>query len=321
MKYTDIISYCCDSYERGGIGGVARYDYTLSLVFKSRKFFKGPQEKGKILRYLAKCKNPVVLVDNHLSCDIPNKYDVFILHHGSAATTAERNPDWGEPWRSLCTKGQEKMLDYRDPKKTIMISTSISCKVDFLRHFGEKYAKFRVIDHLNTSELDENIYKKKFNIKPVVLGNWCHVKKGSKVIPVIKDKLGDKFIFNQLRCSMKNGDIEQFNKEKQKIYVDSDIFLQISSSEGNSFATLDALICGLVIVASDVGLFFRDVPDDCFVKMDWRRQDDPDYVKKCLEKAWENREELSKNARKWYFENCNMEMFKEKWHKILEKGI
>lgn len=321
MTYTDIVSYCCDSYERGGTGGVARYDYTLSLAFKDRKFFKGPEEKGKMLRYLKKCKNPIVLADNHLSCDIPNQYDVFILHHGCAETTAQRNPDWGEPWKSLCTRGQRKMLDTRDPKNTIMISTSISCKDDFKRHFGEKYTKFRIIDHLNASELDENVYKKTFNPKPKVLGNWCHVKKGSKIIPVIKQKIGDKFQFNQLNVSMKNGDIQNFNKQKQQIYINHDIFLQISSSEGNSFATLDALICGLVVVASDVGLFYKDVPDNCFVKMDWRRQDDPNYVRKCLEKAWENREELSKNARKWYLENCGMKRFKTDWKKIIERGV
>ena len=30
--------------------------------------------------------------------------------------------------------------------------------------------------------------------------------------------------------------------------------------------TLDALLCGLIVVSTNVGLFFKDVPDDCFVK-------------------------------------------------------
>ena len=58
-------------------------------------------------------------------------------------------------------------------------------------------------------------------------------------------------------------------KRKQNIYLQSDIFLQISNSEGNSYATLDALICGLPIVSSNVGLFYKDVPEDCFVKLEW----------------------------------------------------
>jgi hypothetical protein len=315
--YSDIVSYCCDSYERGGTGGVARYDHTLSLVFPDRKFFKGPQEKRELVKYLRGCKNPVVLVDNHLSCDVPNKYPVFILHHGCAATTAERNPDWEEPWKSLCTGGQARMLDYRDPETTTMVSTSISCKVDFERHFEEKYTKFKVIDLLNSSELDQEKWKNgKWNQKPIVLGNWSHVKKGSKVIEKVK-QISRNFEFRQLNVRMSGRNIKKFNKEKQDIYLDSDIFLQISSSEGNSFATLDALLCGIPIVASNVGLFYEDVPEDCFVKMDWRRQSNPGYVKKCLEKAWNNREELSKKGREWYLKNCGMDIFKRKWESIL----
>ena len=75
-------------------------------------------------------------------------------------------------------------------------------------------------------------------------------------------------------------------------------------SEGNSYATLDAVMCGLVIVATDVGLFFKDVPDNCFVRLDWRRCGDIEYVKERIEYGWNNREKLSKNIRKWYMEHC-----------------
>lgn len=321
MRYSEIISYCCGAYENGNFGGVARYDYTLSLVFPNRKFFKGPEEKGKMISYLKKCNNPIVLADNHLSCDVPNEYPVFILHHGCAMTTSERNPDWGEPWKSLCTKGQQRMVKYRNPKNTVMISTSKSCRDDFEKYLGKEYTKFKIIDLLNTSELDEVRWKNgKFNNHPVVLGNWNHIKKGSRVMPRVIKEMEKDFCFRQLnvKAQGKNRkEIDDFNQKKQDIYLESDIFLQISTSEGNAFSSLDALLCGLVVVASDVGKFYGDVPDDCFVKMDWRRQEDPVYVKKCLEKAWKNKEEYSKNARKWYLENCQMSMFKKKWNEIL----
>jgi len=86
------------------------------------------------------------------------------------------------------------------------------------------------------------------------------------------------FTFKQLQVYLRNS-IEDFNQEKQKIYVNSDIFLQLSVSEGNSYATLDAVMCGLVIIATDVGLFFKDVPDDCFVRLDWRRLGDIPILK------------------------------------------
>ena len=88
------------------------------------------------------------------------------------------------------------------------------------------------------------------------------------------------------------------------MYIDADIFLQISNSEGNSYATLDALLCGLPIVSSNVGLFYKDVPEDCYVKLEWEKNGDADYVEKKIKYAWDNKELLSKKARDWYMKNC-----------------
>ena len=84
------------------------------------------------------------------------------------------------------------------------------------------------------------------------------------------------------------------------------MFLQISNSEGYSNAALDALLCGLPVVSSNVGLFYNDLPEDCFVKIPWEKNDDVEFVQEKLQYAWTHREELSKNARKWYLENCNL---------------
>ena len=302
-EFTDIISYCCGSYEGGDFGGVARFDYQLSKIFPQKKFFKGVEQKNLLLKYLEKCTNPLIITDNHLSCDIPNKYKIFLVHHGCARTTADRNPDWGEPWRSLCVNGQNKMLEYRDVKTTKIISISKACSDDFAKFYGEKYTKFNRIEIPNPSELDESRFKKSFNSKPVILGNWNHVKKGKNLLPRLKDQLKN-YEFKQLSVHPNNRDFNDFNKRKQDIYLNTDIFLQISNSEGNSYATNDALICGLVVVASDVGLFYKDVPDDCFVRLDWRKNGDVKYVKERLEYAWKNKEKLSNNARKWYMENA-----------------
>ena len=306
-----IIHYCCGSYFNGDFGGVARFDYQLWKIFPKRVFFQGPKQKNNMLEYLKKYKNPLVFTDNQLACDVPNNYKLFIVHHGCAKTTLSRNPDWGEPWRSLCTKGQDKMLDHRDPKNTKIISISQACTDDFIKYYEDKYTKFKRIDILHPSELDENRYKKDFNDKPIILGNWSHVKKGQKLIPNLSKKLTD-FKFKQLNIKPRGNNFDDFNRRKQDIYLESDIFLQISNSEGNSYATLDAMICGLVIVASNVGLFYKDVPGDCFIKLDWEKNGDADYVKNKIEEAWRRREELSKNCRKWYLDNCNFSGWKNK---------
>jgi hypothetical protein len=313
---TQVVHYCCDTFETGAVGGVARYDYQIKLAFPNRRFFKGPQHKVQMLAFLEQCGEVVVITDNHLACDIPNKYRCLLVHHGCAMTTSTRNPDWGEPWRSLCTNGQNRMLDMRDPSMTDIISISRACTDDFINFYGEKYTKFNRIPLLHPSELDENRYKQTWNRSPVVLGNWYGLKKGERLLPILKNKITN-FNFQQLDVRIDNRGIENFNKRKQKIYLDADIFLQISNSEGNSYATLDALICGLVVVASNVGLFYADIPEDCFVKIDWERNGDAKYVEEKLRYAWDNRVELGENAREWYMKNCRLSGWIEKMREIV----
>lgn len=314
MQNYTVISYCCGTWP--STGGVARYDTQLNIIFPKRVFFAGPQEKGKMLHFLKKCKNPIVITDNHLSCDIPTGYPVLLVHHGCAMVTAERTPSWDPYWKNLCCNGQNKMLNYRNPSNTWIISISQACTDDFTRIYKDEYTKFKNFKVLHPSELNEKVVKNKFNDKPIILGNWNHPKKGGNIIDKLKNN--DFFKFEQLNVYPANNEpLEYFNKRKQEIYLNSDIFLQLSVSEGNSYATLDALACGLVVVASNVGLFYSDVPEDCFVKIEWERNGDVDYVIQKLNYAWENREKLSENARKWYLQNCNFADWKNKMYKIV----
>ena len=311
-----IIHYCCGSYYKGNYGGVARYDYHISLAFPNYKHFTGPKQKNEMLEYLKKVKNPLVITDNHLACDIPNEYNILLVHHGCAMTTSTRNPDWGEPWKSLCTNGQNKMLDYRKPDTTKIISISQSCTDDFIKYYGDKYLRFDRIPILHPSELDEKKVKKSWNKNPVILGNWIGVKKGQGLLPYLKKNIPE-IKFMQLNVKLDNNGIYNFNQRKQQIYLNSDIFLQISNSEGNSYASLDALICGIPVVASDVGLFYRDIPDDCFVKIDWKRNGDVKYIEEKLKYAWENRVELGRKGREWYMKNCRIVDWKKKMQALV----
>ncbi len=316
----ELISYCCGTYDEGSTGGVGRFEHDFQLIFPDRKFFEGPRQKREMLSYLSRCKNPLIVTDNHLSCDIPNKYMTIVVHHGCAEVTSERNPTWGEPWRSLCTNGQRKMLDYRKPEKTLFVSTSISCTKDFERCFGDKYTKFKVVDIRLTSEFDEKRYKEKWNDSPVIMGSWSHVKKGRDCIERIKSRMKE-YQFKNLSVKLYGKDYERFFREKQDGYLSSDIYLLLSNSEGTPYAALDAMACGLVIVATNVGIFEYDVPEDCFVKMDWRRVSDPNYVKKKVDEGWERRDELGKKAREWYLKNSSRGYFNSKWKKLINEFI
>ncbi len=314
----DIIHYCDGAYHRGQIGGVARYDYQIWLAFPTRVFFKGPQERNKMLEYVKSCKNPLIITDNHLSCDIPNNYNILLVHHGVAKTHADREPDWNEYWKNLCCSGQEKMLQYRDPKTTKILSISQFCTDEFEKYYPLDYSKFEKETILHSSELDERREKKKWNRNPIVLGNWANVNKGSDVIRKIGNKWKN-FIFKKLSIMPKSLNIIEFNKTKQDIYLDSDIFLQLSLCEGNSYATLDALLCGLPVVSTNVGLFYKDVPEDCFVKIEWNRKNDMKYVKEKLLYAWENKEDIGRKGREWYMKHCRMMDWKDKMWNIVNK--
>ena len=313
-----IIHYCCGSFLQS-TGGVPRYDYHIYKAFPNRGFFQGPQQKNQLLAFLERYKqyrdNIVIITDNHLACDIPNEYKVLLVHHGVAKTHAIREPDWNPYWKNLCCSGQEKMLFYRKPETTKIVSISQFCQDEFIKYYADTYKKFNNTKILHTSELDETRYKEMFNNIPVVLGNWTDVNKGSKQVEFMSNNT--KFQFRKLSVYPDKKGYDDFNRRKQDIYLQSDIFLQISLSEGNSYATLDALICGLPIVASNVGLFYKDVPEDCFVKLEWERNGDVKYVQEKLEYAWEHRESLSKNARKWYMENCRFTDWINKMRKLI----
>lgn len=319
MSYT-IISYCNGTWP--DIGGVARYDTQLKLIFPERVFFKGPQQKDEMLNFLKTCKKPIVITDNHLACDIPNEYPIILVHHGCALTTSERNPDWDPYWRDLCCNGQKQMLLFRKPENTWIISTAQSCTKDFTRFYPKLYPKFKRVDILHTSELNENNFKKSFNNKPIILGNWSHMKKGKHLFPKLSDLLPE-FEFKQLSVMPeKNETLESFNLRKQEQYLQSDIYLMISNSEAGPYTSIDATICGLVNISTNIGIFEGDVPKNCYVEIDWKMcyGDDIDYNYLCnkIRDAWNNKEILSINARKWYMENCRFVDWEQKMKKVID---
>ena len=314
-----IVHYCCFSYDHGSIGGVARYDYHIKLAFPRRIFVAGPQQKARLLQFLEKHKgNVIVITDNHLACDIPNDIPVFLVHHGVAQTHAARESEWNKYWRDICCNGQKKMLYHRDPSNTEIISISQFCTDEFTRYYGETYTRFKNTKILHTSELDETRYKKEWNNKPVVVGNWTGVNKGAVAIQKLVNN-SNNFKFNKLSVWPTQAGINDWNRRKQDAYLNSDIFLQLSLCEGNSYATLDALLCGIPVVSSNVGLFYSDVPEDCFVKIEWERNNDAKYVEEKLKYAWENKEELSKKGREWYLKNCRFGDWINKMRDIINK--
>ena len=177
-----------------------------------------------------------------------------------------------------------------------------ACTIDFKKIYPDLYPKFKRIDLIHSSELNEKILKNSFNDKPIILGNWNHPKKGKHLLPKLKELLPE-FEFKQLSVMPEDGEtLESFNKRKQEIYIKADIFLQIANSEGYSYASNDSLINGLVTVATNVGGFSGDVDKEAYVELDWQKcygeNIDYEYLCSKIRYAWANKEKLSKRFQK-----------------------
>lgn len=326
MVGIQVVHYCCGSYDVGDYGGVATYDHALKTIFEDRKFFRGPQEKMSMLRYLESFRDenvlPIVFTDNHLACDIPNTYFCFIVHHGCARRTAHCNPTWDPYWKNLCVSGQDQMLQHRDPKNTHIISISESTKRDFTIIYKQAYTRFNNTTILHCSQFDENLAKMyedntDTSRKAKIIGNFGG-KKGN-IGPLRNSYLSNHYDFEQLNIRGNDyKDFDSFISAKQQYYLDSDLFLQISNSEGNSYATLDAALCGMAIIATKVGLFF-EVPTDCFVAVDLDQIYNVTYMEERIKYALENRIILGKKMRTWILNNCSRAIFQRKTKELVRK--
>ena len=315
-KRPQIVHYCCGSYKKGDYGGVARYDYHISQLFPQYRHFTGPREKNDLLCYLGRHKDSVIVItDNHLACDIPNEYKVLLVHHGVAETHATREPDWNKYWRDLCCNGQKQMLYHRQPETTKIISISQFCTDEFTKYYGDKYKEFKNTKILHTSELDESIFKKEWNKNPIIIGNWKDKNKGKFIVEELMKK--DKYRFVPMNVYPDKNNINEWNKRKQKAYVDCDVYLQLSLCEGFSYAALDALLCGIPVISSNVGLFYNDIPDDCFLKIDWERMNDEEYIEEKINYALKNKKELGRKGRDWYLKNCSFNLWKNKMKQVI----
>jgi hypothetical protein len=332
-----LIHYCCAKYPN--FGGVARFDYHVSLAFPYRKWFQGPTQKDQMLAFLKEetskntelKKRIIVITDNHLACDIPNDYFVILFHHGVVKNTIERTPGLERDvfYRQIL-EGQEKMFRFRDPSKTLILSCSKYC-IDFFGMFDETsqhYSKFEKVILHHTSELnyvynsEQKILRLKSSQKPKVLGNWNGNNKGAKMIGALKKALENEFEFVNLKTTPTSC-VETHNREVEKIYNDSDIFLHLSVSEGFSYATLDAFTQNLLIVGTNVGLLYdlekseKECDKDVALVFDWKKIGDVDFVADRIREIWRNKDKYDGKSRKWFEENCSFEKWIYKFREVV----
>lgn len=302
-----VVHYCCGSYANGLFGGVPRYDHQIALCFPSRIFFVAPLEREHMKHFVATCSagECLVIVDNHHALDVPLDTPCIVVHHGCAQEHAERAPSRED--LIPMAKAQGRIWAERSPENTRVISISTFCTEMFMKHNGDSYARFDRILVLHSTEHDESlIWKPPHSLgghrqKIRVLGNFNGISKGSTRIKEIEHD--GRIDVKRLQIYPIAGEsVHDFQLRKQREYASCDVFLQLSVHEGNSFASLDAVQIGMPIVATNVGLFYKDAPCDSFVSIGYRASAD-EIIHAILEADSRSRE-IGANARHFYMQKC-----------------
>jgi len=232
-----IISYT--SRQEGCLSGVERFNWYLQKAIGGKIYtgtmFKmpSPQALNAVLQHEG-------LIDEETLCIVDGSWglgiDVGILVisvvHGTWAEFNLRNHK-----KHIEDKDQDNMWHRPNTK---MVAVSNASAKYLLKHHKVK------ADKIILNGVDTNIFKpiehKQVNHKPVVL--HCgrdYNKDGGGKLQQIKEMLKDKFHFKLL--NVKDG-------EEIKVFQHSDIVLQCSKYEGNSYFMLEGMACGLPVVAS-----------------------------------------------------------------------
>ena len=319
-----VISYTNSSHP-DHFGGVARFDYHLSIAFPDRI---NCNNQDDLLEIINNNKNEkiIVITDNALAIDVPNDITKILVHHGIARTHQERDSNWkGEQY----VNKQDLMLDICNPENTLILSISKFCSDEFEKFYGDKYLKFNRKTLLNSSELNTNIYNKYFSnekyittekIKPVIMGNWNKSQEKYNLTHSNFSKLKEllpNFEFRQL-VTKDNENIRGHYQEISNIYSEADIYLSLSIHEGNSYALLDAFNKNLLICCTNVGLAYNDIPDDTAVILDWEKSSDMDYVAEKIRYLWDNRQKFRNKSKEFFDEKCNFENWKNEIKEIVK---
>ena len=309
----NIIHYCCGNYQTGDFGAVARFDHCLKCNFPNVIMYQGPQQKSEFLSFISQCqKPPIIFTDNHLACDIPNEFNTIVVNHGCAQRTNENLENWDSYWKDLCLNGQMKMLEHRKVETTIMLPVCTSIREDFRRYHNLEYDKFKNERVLHYSFFDEKKvkkYKTGTNLKTRILGKFSGTT--SEIVNDLMDsELADKYYFQQLNSDGRFfKTVADYILAQQKTYLQCDMYLQLSNHDNSVYEVLDAAVCGIVILSTNIGAC-SDMPGDCYVRVEHHKARDKDYMAGRIEYGLANKMTLTENARRWVSEKHSKKIWK-----------
>jgi len=142
------------------------------------------------------------------------------------------------------------------------------------------------------------------NPEPLVLYPSDHYPKGGDIVQALRRQMPD------VRFDLMGGGIGEEATALQR----GDVFLSPSRTEGCSYARLQALACGLPVVASETGIFADGpAPDGVRVGTTVGEIASLDAWESALRETIAERESLGRAARAWAETNASLEVWADQW--------
>lgn len=281
-----LFSYVGKRYEDGAFSGVPRFDFEIRSVFPS---IKSVTEIPTDLD-----ADDVVITDNHLVVNVPPVVRTIGVHHGCAKTHYDRDPAWRTPQTEKMVVQQHEMFFLRN---RFWVSPTMWARDEFRRAESLPETYCAVIPHWAKRF---GPVQKRARSRPVVIGDWRDRNKGAGLITALQ-QANPGVEFRQL--NFKRGAHEPF-------YLDADLYLCLSVSEGGSYAVADAEACGLPIVTTDVG-WCGEFTDACVIP--WKDRESVEIVSHCVKKKLSEGRALPS-----FFEGWTFEKWSRTWRAAVE---
>jgi len=291
-KLPRLISLVPQRFEDGGFSGVPRFDWELRKALPEVQSVNTKWKTRAWLRWLA-LREPeaIVITGNETSLMVPDQLRTVVMHHGCAQTHFDRDPAWrGKMERGFC-QAQRDM--YLRPNRWFVSIAGWTAQ-QFSQHHGVPAAE------VLPSWVETNPRLATRNARPIVLGDFRTVNKGSDVIDRLRAAMPE-VEFRTLVCTY---------EQRKEIYGSVDAYLCLSMSEGGSFSVSDAEATSLPLITTDVGNYLEY---DQSQVIPWQKRDDLALLKHEVARALEQPRGPS------FFDTWTFDKWRKSWRTLLER--
>ncbi|MFA5387967.1 MAG: hypothetical protein WC322_06320 [Candidatus Paceibacterota bacterium] len=290
-----IFNLLAKTVEQGGWTGACRADYLLrGLVPGIRSVTRLPNLDS----------DDVVIADNHLATQVPEKIKTIVWHHGCAAAHYGRTHSWRTHSTTHICKMQQFM--FTQPNRVYVApSRWVADAFRDIYKLGQEYQPFIIPPWVETiARCARPETAASGNGKPIVIGDWRDENKGSQIWRAVANRCPD-LHFEPLSFKDDAGRRAQYGRAA--------LYLCLSASEGGALAVADAEAAELPIVMTNTGNYL-EFADACVIPWQTGR-DDPEGIAQAV------RKKLREGRRmKSFYEHYTFSDAQQKWRAVLEQA-